>query len=79
MKLKEYETYVKSLDDYDDYGLCPSPISADKAMNILIDHFLGEDWYVSMPLSNEQVYTEALYIILNKTQKSFLRKLFELF
>lgn len=61
-----------------DYGLCPSPISAEKGLKILIDHFLGENWYVVSSVSNEQAYTEAIYQILKKNQKrkSIFKRLF---
>ena len=52
-----------------DYGLCPPPIKAEEGLDILIKHFLGKDWYVTMPLSTEQVYTEAIYQILEKHKK----------
>ena len=58
-----------------DYGLCPPPIKAEKGLDILIRHFLGDDWYVVMPLSQEQVYTEAICAILEKTQKKKRRNL----
>lgn len=63
-----------------DYGLCPPPITAERGLDILIDHFLGKDWYVVMSMGKEQVYTEAIYEILEKTQnrKSFLSWLFRL-
>ncbi len=47
-----------------DYGLCPPPTEAQAGLSILIKHFLGENWYVMMPLSPEQVNTEAIYDIL---------------
>ena len=63
-----------------DYGLCPPSITAERGLDILIDHFLGKDWYVVMSMGKEQVYTEAIYEILEKTQnrKSFLSWLFRL-
>lgn len=64
-----------------DYGLCPPPISADKGLQVLIEHFLGDDWYVTMPLSTEQTYTEAIYTILenNQKKKSLLKRIFSRF
>ena len=49
-----------------DYGICPPPTDAKAGMEILIDHFLGEDWHVGFPLSSEQVNTEAIYQILKQ-------------
>lgn len=55
--------------DDNDYGLCTPPIKADEGLDVLIAHFLGEDWYSTMPMSQEQVYTEAIYKILERNQK----------
>jgi hypothetical protein len=52
-----------------EYGLFPPPINADKGMSILIEHFLGKDWYVTSPMGTEQVYTEAIHEILKRNQK----------
>ena len=49
-----------------DYGICPPPIDAQKGLDILIEHFLGEDWYTALPLSQKQVNTEAVYEILKR-------------
>ena len=70
------EHFIDSLmkDASRDYGLCPPPIKAEKGLDILIRHFLGDDWYVVMPLSQEQVYTEAICAILEKTQKKKKKK-----
>lgn len=64
----------------EDYGLCPPPTKAEKGLDVLIDHFLGSDWYTTLPLSKEQMYTEAIYEILerNKKPRTFLSKLFSL-
>ena len=60
-----------------DYGLCPPPISAEKGLDVLINHLLGDNWYTTMPLGKEQVYTEAIYAILQKyPNKSGLKGLF---
>jgi hypothetical protein len=77
MTPQEFGEIVNKESDID-YGLCPPPISAEKGLNILIDHFLGKDWYVVMSLSKEQVYTEAICDILEKNQenKSFFKRLF---
>lgn len=75
MTPKEFEelTYKNSREDY---GLCPPPTDAQEGLNILINHFLGELWYVTLPLNTEQTNTEAIYEILNKNKKpkSFLKK-----
>lgn len=52
-----------------DYGMCPPLTKAQEGLNVLIHHFLGDDWYVVMPLSTEQVNTEAIYEILRNYPK----------
>ena len=79
MTPQEFGEIVNKESDMD-YGLCPPPITAERGLDILIDHLLGKDWYVVMSMSKEQVYTEAIYEILEKTQKrkSFWKWLFRL-
>ena len=68
MRPDDFIENLKKEDNFD-YGLCPPPVKADKGLDVLIKHFLGDDWCVTMPISTEQVYTEAIYAILEKTQK----------
>lgn len=56
-----------------DYGICPPPISSDKGLNILIEHFLGNDWYTTDPLSPDQIYTVAIYDILEKYKEKRIK------
>lgn len=49
-----------------DYGLCVPPTTAQDGLNVLIKHFLGDDWYVTMPYGSGQVNTEAIYDILSQ-------------
>lgn len=49
-----------------DYGICPPPTPAQEAVNILIEHFLGNDWYSTMPMGAKQVNTQAICEILDK-------------
>lgn len=52
--------------DYPDYkerhkdNILAPPIKATTAMNELIIHLLGKDWYVPYCCNGEQAYTEAL-------------------
>jgi len=64
-----------------DYGLCTPPTDAQEGLDILIEHFLGDDWYVTMPMSQTQVNTEAIYEILEqeKCKCGFWCKLSKLF
>lgn len=47
----------------------PPPMDAQMAINELCRHLLGEDWYVSMPMSTEQINTEIVYEIERKYSK----------
>ena len=77
MKPQEFIEIQDSKDDFD-YGLCPPPTTAEEGMKVLTEHFLGKDWYVTMPLSAEQCYTEAIYAILERNQpkRSWFKRLF---
>lgn len=55
------------------YGLCPAPLSANDAIQILTDYLLGEDFYISMPLSQEQANTEIVERILKKYSKDYIK------
>ena len=61
-----------------DYGICPPPIEAQEGLNVLIKHFLGEDWYVMMSISQEQVNAEAIYQILKEYRGGKQMKLWKL-
>ncbi|MBC8488475.1 MAG: hypothetical protein H8D45_20805 [Bacteroidetes bacterium] len=63
MEVKEFEELISTRGDY---GLCPPPISDRETIEILIDHFLGKNWYVALSMSPEQVNTEAIYDIISQ-------------
>lgn len=65
MTPKEFSEFVyKDLDE--DYGICPPPIDPQVGLDILIEHFLGDDWYSAMPLGATQINTEAIFEILHR-------------
>lgn len=68
MDSEDFKKYVLDRDGKD-YGLCPPPIGAQEGLNILVNHFLGEDWYISLPVCQQQANTEAIYEILRKYPK----------
>lgn len=49
-----------------DYGILPPPIDAQTGLDVLIHHFLGDDWYSISLIHTEQVNTEAIHEILRK-------------
>jgi len=59
--------FAESKDDGD--NLFPKPTDAQEGIDILIRHFLGDDWYVVDPLPASQINTVAIYQILKKTEK----------
>ena len=74
MKPNEFMKLVQSNTIEDVYP----PTDAQLGLNILIKHFLGDDWQSKM-ICNAQVNTEAIYEILLKYQKkeSFIKRLFK--
>lgn len=65
----------------ENYGIFPPPTNAQEGLNILVQHFLGEDWYTTLSMHNEQVNTEAIYEILRKYpgKKTLKEKLINIF
>ena len=64
------EKFFEILKD-DTYGICPAPMSSDIALQILVDYLLGENFYIVMPLSQEQANTEIVAAILDKYSKEY--------
>ncbi len=74
----EAEDFIKKIykESDADYGMLYPPIKAQDGLNILIDHFLGEDWYVIMSVSREQINAEAIHeILLSNPKRSFKEKI----
>lgn len=70
MKAEEFVKIVESMDEKGSeyYGIFPPPTNAQFGLDVLIKHFLGDDWY-SISTSVEQGNTEAIYDILKKYPK----------
>ena len=66
------EFYRKRMDEtkWPEDDLCDPPTDPRMAIHILIDHLLGEAWYVAMPEGDDQVITVAVAEILNKYPKN---------
>lgn len=56
------QDHILSLTNGKDYGLCAPPMKAQVAVHELCRHFLGDNWYTSMPVQ-EQANTEIVYAI----------------
>ena len=55
----------------DTFGMCPAPMSADLALQILTEYLLGEDFYIVMPVPQEQANTIIVETILRKYSKEY--------
>ncbi len=53
------------------YGLCPAPMSAQVAVNILCDYLLGDDWYFAGSASVEQSNAMVVELVLDKYSKQW--------
>ena len=67
------EEFIKIVEDMDEkgseyYGIFPPPTDAQFGLDILIKHFLGDNWY-SISTNTMQGNTEAIYDILKKYPK----------
>lgn len=66
---KDIKDRVLSLCEEGDYGICPPPMDAQVALKEIARHLLGENWCVTMPISQEQVNTEIVYAIESRYKK----------
>lgn len=55
------------------YGLCPAPMSAQEALDILTSYLLGDDYCVVNPLSQTQVNAVIVEQILDKYSKKWVK------
>ena len=55
------------------YGLCPAPMSAQEALDILTSYLLGDDYYVVNPLNQTQVNAVIAEQILEKYSKKWVK------
>ena len=57
--------------------LCPPPLDAQKAVYELCHYFLGEDWYIAMPVNTKQANSEIIYEIMCrfKGDRRYMKKL----
>lgn len=70
------ETFTAWLENnWDDDNLCGPCLGAQKAVDFLQNYLLGEEWYVSMPLSTEQVNVEIVGLILERYSRRYRREL----
>jgi hypothetical protein len=77
MKTKKEYRYNKGFEAIKDnvcdtsYGLCPTPMNAQEALNILTSYLLGDDWYIACSMNVEQANTCVVEQILDKFSKKW--------
>lgn len=52
-------------------GLCPAPMKAQEALDILTSYLLGDDWYTAMSINTEQCNAIITEQILDKFSKKW--------
>lgn len=77
MTTREFEDFLEKevMTEEDKKNIFAPPLEPQIALNILIEHFLGKDWYTPNPIGAKQVNTEAVYEILSRYPKK--RRLLE--
>jgi hypothetical protein len=77
--MKANEFTEKQKRHHGSYGIFLPPTTNEEALEALTEHFLGSDWYSFNPVSKEQVTTEIVALIIEKTQpKKWYQRLFNL-
>lgn len=83
MTTNEFKEFIyKNLTEEEkSYFMYTPPTNAQVGLDILIKHFLGDDWYCTGSINNEQVNTEAIYEILQKypRKKSIFKRIKNIF
>ena len=67
---KSFDVMRENIEDHT-YGLCPTPMAAQVAVNILCDYLLGDDWYFVGSVSVEQGNAMVVELILDKYSKQW--------
>jgi len=52
-------------------GLCPAPMNAQEALDILTSYLLGDDWYIAISVNTEQCNAIITEQILDKFSKKW--------
>lgn len=68
-------TFTDWLENADDnYGIFNSPMSDKECIQLITNYLLGENWYVTSPVSHDQVNTERVFQILNRYSRRFKKE-----
>lgn len=65
-----FKSMILNLEDHS-YGICPAPMSANTALDILSSYLLGDDFYITMSVSPEQANSIVVRNILSKYSKKW--------
>lgn len=71
--MKKFTDWIKN--EAEDCGLCDPPMDAQLAVNFLKDYLLGDNWYVAISESQQQVNAAIVYNILKKYSRKFRKEL----
>jgi hypothetical protein len=66
--MKAEEFVNKQKEKYGNFGIVYPPSTDKEALAALTEHFLGKDWCTANPVNSEQVNTEIVALVLEKTQ-----------
>ena len=69
------EEFLARIRNDPEENIFPKGTDAQEALNILIEHFLGNDWYVVDPLGVSQVNSVAVVEILQKYPSGSIRRI----
>lgn len=71
MTTREFEDFLEKeiMTEEDKKNIFAPPLEPQIALNILIEHFLGKDWYTPNPIVVKQLNTEAVHEILGRYPK----------
>lgn len=70
--------WLKKENEKDKENMMPVALNAQLAISFLKDYLLGQDWYFSVSISEEQINTEIVFEILKKYSKEFKKELKQL-
>ncbi len=67
---KSFDAMRKNIEDTT-YGICPAPMEAQTAINILCDYLIGDDWYFAGTGCVEQGNAMVVELLLDKYSKKW--------
>lgn len=74
---KDFYQEALKREKWDAEDICDPPTDPRYAVHVLIEHFLGKDYYVVMPENDDQVITAAVADILDLYSVSVFGKEFD--